>query len=76
MSARRGPDLPLWRVAVRHHRVGGRFDVGELHVVLPAVSADHARRVAIQHAHVAAEVPPLRSLAAESLPHATAEART
>jgi hypothetical protein len=67
--------LPQWRCVVRRHEVAGR-EVAALSVVLPALSEDHAQRLAVQEAHRRAEVPPLRSLAEQSLPFVSAERRT
>lgn len=71
---RRPPALPMWHVEIREHIVGGRYTVPSQSQTLGAPDAELALRFAIQTAHIDAGVPPMRSLGAASIPHATVHA--
>jgi hypothetical protein len=62
---------PMWRVAIDAHRVQ-RWTIPACVVELPAVSADHAREVAVGVLHREAGAPPWRPLIRESVQHTTA----
>jgi len=74
--ARRTPERwpsPTWRVTISAHDIPPRWDVPARTLELGASTAESACRTVARWAHIDAGIPPLRSMLAVSMEHASAE---
>jgi hypothetical protein len=63
----------MWKVTIAEHHVPPRWDVSARTVEVAAPTAQTACVIAVRWAHIDADIPPLRSMLAVSMAHATAE---
>jgi hypothetical protein len=69
--------MPMWKVTIAEHDIEPRWHIPARAVELAATTARIACSTAVRWAHADAGVPPLRSMLALSMAHASARpART
>lgn len=62
----------MWKVRLDAHRIEPHWDIPATRITVGAATSESACSMVVQMAHIRADIPPLRSMLAVSMEHATA----